>query len=256
MNATPEVRPHLERRPDYEPQWDQERFIVPLLRSAIERRLDAHAKPLGGKALDVGCGKQPFRATLEGFGFTYTGMDMQAAEGVAHVAPIDGTLPADLLAEGPFAFVLCTEVLEHVADWHAAFDNFAKLTAPGGKVLLTCPHIYPLHEEPFDFWRPTPHAIRHYAERAGFRVVSLDELGDAWDVIGTTLGACTISRGEWSWRARIAAWFVRRLVRTTYFLLRKGWFLRSVPLGSKLYLSNVAILEKSIPASSDFESVP
>ena len=175
---------------------------------------------------------------------------------MAHVAPIDGTLPVDLLAEGPFAFVLCTEVLEHVADWHAAFDNFAKLTAPGGKVLLTCPHIYPLHEEPFDFWRPTPHAIRHYAERAGFRVVSLDELGDAWDVLGTALGACTISRGEWSWRARIAAWFVRRLVRTTYFLLRKGWFLRSVPLGSKLYLSNVAILEKSTPASSDFESVP
>ena len=43
MNATPEARPHLDRRPDYEPQWDQERFIVPLLRSAIvnERRLPA-----------------------------------------------------------------------------------------------------------------------------------------------------------------------------------------------------------------------
>ena len=51
-------------------------------------------------------------------------------------------------------------------------------------------------------------------------------------------------RGEWSLRARVAAWFVRRFVRSTYFLLRKGWLLRSVPLGSKLYLSNVAVLER------------
>ena len=244
MNAV-ETRPHLERRAQYEPHWDQEQFIVPLLRAAIELHLERHAKPLGpgGKALDVGCGKQPFRAALEAFGFTYTGVDAQPGDGVAFVAPIDGTLPDELFAEGPFQFLLCTEVLEHVADWHAAFENLARLTAPGGKLLLTCPHVYPLHEEPYDFWRPTPHAIRHYAEHAGFRVVSLEPIGTAWDVIGTTLGACTISRGEWSWKARVAAWFVRRFVRTTYWLLRKGW-LQTVPLGSKLYLSNVAVLEK------------
>ena len=246
MSTSLDTRPHLERRAQYEPQWDQERFIVPLLRAAIETLLETHAKPLGigGKALDVGCGRQPFRHVLEGFGFAYTGMDTQAAEHVAHVVAIDASLPPALLAEGPFAFLLCTEVLEHVADWSAAFHNLARLTAPGGKVLLTCPHFYPLHEEPYDFWRPTPHAIRHYASQSGFRVVSMEKLGDAWDVIGTTLGASTISRGEWSWKARIAAWFVRRLVRTTYFLLRKGWFLRQIPLGSKLYLSNVAVLEK------------
>jgi SAM-dependent methyltransferase len=247
MNAAIEVRPPLERRASYEPQWDQERFIVPLLRSAIERSLEEHAKPIGphGKALDVGCGRQPFRGTLESYGFTYVGMDAQAADGAAvHIAAIDAPLPPSLLAEGPFAFLLCTEVLEHVADWSKAFENLARLTVPGGKVLLTCPHVYPLHEEPFDFWRPTPHAIRHFASRAGFRVVSIEQLGDAWDVLGTVLGATTISRGEWSWRARIAAWIVRRLLRTTFFLLRKGWFLRKVPLGGKLYLSNLAVLVK------------
>lgn len=219
---------------------------MPLLAAAIERHLADHAKPLGpgGKALDVGCGKQPFRGELEAFGFAYTGLDTQPGRGVAHVAPIDGALPDALVAEGPFQFILCTEVLEHVADWFTAFANFARLAAPGGKLLLTCPHVYPLHEEPFDFWRPTPHAIRHYATGAGFRVVALEPLGTAWDVLGTTLGACTISRGEWSLKARLAAWWVRRFVRTTYWLLRRGW-LQSVPLGSKLYLSNVAVLEKA-----------
>jgi 2-polyprenyl-3-methyl-5-hydroxy-6-metoxy-1,4-benzoquinol methylase len=248
-----EARPHLERRAAYEPQWDQERFMVPLLRSAIEKVLDVHAKPLGpgGKALDVGCGKQPFRKILETYGFAYTGMDAQAGDGVACVAAIDGELPHNVFVSGgtgipacaPVNFVLCTEVLEHVADWSAAFRNLARLTGPGGKLLLTCPHVYPLHEEPYDFWRPTPHAIRKYASEAGFRLLSLEQVGTAWDVIGTTIGACTISRGEWSWKARVAAWFVRRFIRTTYWLLRKGW-LQIVPLGSKLYLSNVAVLER------------
>ena len=243
---TAEARPHLDRRAAYEPQWDQERFIVPLLRSAIEALLEEHAKPLGpgGKALDVGCGKQPFRKKLEEYGFDYTGMDAQAGAGVACVAAIDGDLSGERLVSVPFNFVLCTEVLEHVADWPAAFKNLARLTAPRGKVLLTCPHVYPLHEEPYDFWRPTPHAIRHHALAAGFRIVAIQRLGDAWDVIGTTIGASTVSRGEWSWKARIAAIIVRRFLRTAFFLLRKGW-LQVVPLGSHLYLSNVAVLEKA-----------
>lgn len=243
MTAALESRPQLERRAQYEPQWDQERFIVPLLRAAIEKKLESHAKAGVGQALDVGCGKQPFRGALEDAGYAYTGLDTQPGEGVAFTAPIDGVLPAELLARGPFQFLLCTEVLEHVADWNAAFANLARLAAPGAKLLLTCPHVYPLHEEPFDFWRPTPHAIRHYACRAGFRVLEIETIGTAWDVIGTTIGACTISRGEWSLKARVAAWFVRRFVRTTFWFLRKRW-LQTVPLGSKLYLSNVAVLEK------------
>jgi SAM-dependent methyltransferase len=234
-------RPHLERRAHYEPQWDQERFIVPLLRSTIDKLLEEHARPLGqgGRALDVGCGKQPFRETLEGYGFDYLGMDTQAGHGVTIVAPIDSPIPV----VEPFNFLLCTEVLEHVADWPATFENLARLAAPGAKVLITCPHFYPLHEEPYDFWRPTPHAIRHFAERSGFRVVVLEKLGGAWDVLGTALGSANFARGEWSWKARIAAWFVRRLVRTSFYVLKKGW-LQTVPLGSRLYLSNVAVLEK------------
>ena len=139
--------------------------------------------------------------------------------------------------------MLCTEVLEHVADWAAAFANLSRLTAPGGKVLVTCPHFYPLHEEPYDFWRPTPHALRHFAEAAGFRVVALEKVGDAWDVLGTLLGASYVVPGTWSWRARLASAVVRRGTRAVFHLLCRG-LLRRVTLGGKLYLSNVAVLER------------
>src|SRR5262249_61832502 len=82
---------------------------------------------------------------------------------VGHIAPLDGELPPALVAEAPFDLVLCTEVLEHVADWPAAFTNLRRLAGDEGVVILTCPQFYMLHEEPFDFWRPTGWAIRHYA---------------------------------------------------------------------------------------------
>ena len=91
-------------------------------------------------------------------GFDYTGADVQQnkAATVDFVAAIDQPLPPQLAGAGPFDFIVCTEVLEHVADWEMAFRNLRSLLAPGGRLLITCPHFYPLHETPHDYWRPTP----------------------------------------------------------------------------------------------------
>ncbi len=65
------------------------------------------------------------------------------------IACIDEPLPAELLNQGPFQFVLCTEVLEHVADWPMAFKNLASLMSSGGHLLITCPFFYPVSIEKF-----------------------------------------------------------------------------------------------------------
>lgn len=109
-------------------------------------------------ALDVGCGEaKPFRRLLETTGFKYHAIDTQAQPGVKldAVCAIDEPLPTSLiqLADAGFELVLCTEVLEHVLDWPSAWSNLHRLLAPGGRLIITCPFIYPLHEEPYDFWR-------------------------------------------------------------------------------------------------------
>ena len=103
--------------------------------------------------LDVGCGHQPFRTHLESSGGRYTSLDAQQnpEKTVDFVGAIDDDLSAGLLEIGPFDFILCTEVLEHVADWQKAFTNMASLMARQGRLLITCPHFYQLHEEPYDF---------------------------------------------------------------------------------------------------------
>jgi hypothetical protein len=122
----------------------------------------------------MGCGGQPFRELLQKIGYSYCGVDVNPDGGppVDVLCAADGPLPEELLRRGPFDFLLCTEVIEHVADWHTAFANFGLLLAPSGRALITAPYFYQLHEEPYDFWRPTTHAIDYYARRSFTRYIA------------------------------------------------------------------------------------
>ncbi len=236
------------QRSIYEPVWPQERFIVPLLRRKIERALAAYAVPAPpqGRLLDAGCGRQPFRSALESMGYSYTGVDAQQnLEGTVDViCALDRPLPTDLMSRAPFDFVLCTEVLEHVADWNAAFRNLVTLMAPGARLLVTCPHFYQLHEEPYDFWRPTLHALRYYGDRAGLTILDQEAAGDAWDVLGTLLANCKPAPASSQLPDRAAA----KLAAVGHHLLFNALSNRRlqgmVHMHGPLYLSNIVVFEK------------
>jgi SAM-dependent methyltransferase len=244
-----EHRPRLDERATYVPRARVEKFIVTLLAAAIPEAMEkwAVAGP-GAKALDVGCGRQPFRSLLESRGFGYTGLDTQQnADGsVAFVAPIDGELPAALRDSGPFEFILCTEVLEHVADWAAAWRNLVDLLAPGGRLLITCPFVYPLHEEPFDFWRPTAHALRFFGARHGLRILEQRQLGDGWEVVATAAMASSprVAKGTLNPLAYVLAARVRIRRKILFWAAGQAWLRRWVPAPGRMYLCNLIVLEK------------
>lgn len=60
---------------------------------------------------------------------------------VQYVCAIDEALPQALVQAGPFDLIFCLEVLEHVADWDAAFGNFDKLLKKGGGWLRQLPFL-------------------------------------------------------------------------------------------------------------------
>jgi SAM-dependent methyltransferase len=238
------ARPELDERSSYVPRVRQEQFIVPLLQSAIEPALRMHAVP-GGRALDVGCGGQPFRRVIESVGMSYTSLDTQQQAGVRtdYLCAIDAQLPEMLAREPRFDLVLCTEVLEHVADWSNAWRNLSSLLAPGGKLIVTCPFFYPLHEEPYDFWRPTEHAIRSFAIAHGLRLIDYRRLGGAREVMGTLLAATkptAVNGGVGS----IVASIMRPFHKLMFSMVKAGPLSRLVVPVGKMYLSNFAVIEK------------
>jgi SAM-dependent methyltransferase len=234
------------RRNSYATPSTEDSFIVNLLRNGIETILATQPAPLNGRALDIGCGSQPFRDRLESLGYTYVSFDLEqnVEQSVDYLGAIDQPLPTQLCHAAPFDFILCTEVMEHVADWQTSFSNFAKLLAPGGKLLITCPHFYRLHEEPYDFWRPTPYAIEHFANQSGLTMIRHEKAGTGWDVLGTLLAF------SWTFPAqnRLSDRIVTKLVS-----LSRAWIIRQlqqrslqehVQLNSTFYVANIVLLEK------------
>jgi len=243
--ATP-GRPVLDERTRYEPRGPMERFMVPLLAAEIDRLLGECREVLrpGAAVLDVGCGRQPLRSRIEALGCGYVSTDaaQNADRSVDHVCPIDGDLPAALVERGPFDLLLVTEVLEHVALWDEAFRNFARLTRPGSHLLATCPHFYPLHEEPYDFWRPTPHALRFFGARHGFEVVDIRAAGTPLDVIGTVAATSWFAPAARGVVAGLASKALNLLRRALFGLAASGWLRRRVASHGSGYLANVALL--------------
>jgi SAM-dependent methyltransferase len=245
-------RPLLIERADYTPALAVEQFIVPLLRDRILQTIP----PLGPstRVLDVGCGRQPFREYFESRGCTYTSTDAQDPLGIVdYVAEIDGELPEALVAS-PFDFVFCTEVLEHVADWDKAFRNFSALITAGGQLLVTCPHMYILHEVPYDFWRPTIYGLSFYARRWGFEPVSVEMAGSSWDVLGTVLGANLGSARaiERTLFNRSLVFMVDLIAKLGFKALSTRFLQRRIAWGNQrypIYMSNVALFRRVLSGS-------
>jgi 2-polyprenyl-3-methyl-5-hydroxy-6-metoxy-1,4-benzoquinol methylase len=239
----------IERRNTYQPTSSREQLIVPLLRAGIDAALRNYAAPLGPgkKLLDVGCGEQPLRSILRDMGFAYTSVDVHQNKSatVDVVAAIDQPLPPQVPASGPFDFIVCTEVLEHVADWEMAFRNLRSLLAPGGRLLVTCPHFYPLHEIPHDFWRPTPYALQFFADRHGLKILDQQSAGDGFDVLATALACVQPVPRTGSILSRLAAFACDTLRKVAFVLLRSRLVRQYVSGQGLLYLSNIVVMERS-----------
>jgi hypothetical protein len=58
-----------------------------------------------------------------------------------------------------------------------------RILNPGGHIVLGIPFFYWLHEEPNDYFRWTPHALRRASKENGLVVVELQPYGGAFDVL-------------------------------------------------------------------------
>ena len=236
------------RRQDYSSiGGEQEFFATPLLRKSIDDSLARIGKPLeGARVLDIGAGECPLRGRLENAGYQYESLDIEQnhRRTIDYVARIDRSLPESLLAQEGYDLLLLTEVLEHVPDWAKAFENLKSLLKVGGHCIITTPFFYMLHEEPYDFWRPTDHALRYFARSHGFEVFHSQRNGDGWDVLGTLLCSTSVCRRKKNFMAYLAtlpAWLVHKLLKMFF----KSRVLQGfVDFQVRYYLGNYFVLRK------------
>lgn len=143
---------------------------APLARWLRAQAVRAHDKLGAYRVLDVGCGEKPYESLFAPYATSYVGVDpvenpRADVQGYAEALPLDDAV-ADV--------TLCIQVLEHVDDPRAVVSELARVTAPGGRVLLSTHGVMAYHPSPADHWRWT-HAglellFRQSAEWASVRV--------------------------------------------------------------------------------------
>src|ERR1043165_4566785 len=61
--------------------------------------------------------------------------------------------------ERTYDVVVLSEVLEHIHSPHLAIKNIYRLLRNGGRLILTVPFIFPIHERPHDYFRYTRYGL-------------------------------------------------------------------------------------------------
>jgi SAM-dependent methyltransferase len=126
----------------------------------------------GGSApplvIDLGCGQKPY-ADLFGDA-RYVGLNYGTDAASPDVVGDAQQLP---FKSGCADIVFSTQVIEHVPYPDRLVSEAYRVLRPKGVLLIIGPFYWPLHEEPYDFFRFTRHGFRHLLASAGFEVMSI-----------------------------------------------------------------------------------
>lgn len=129
-----------------------------------------------GLALDAGCGRGGWRSVVLRSADAYEGLDTESRGGTRPDWIGDVTAMPEVPGER-FDSIVCHQVLEHVVDPAAAAGELARVLKPGGRLVVSVPHLSRRHELPHDYFRFTPEGLKRLLEGAGFEVVELRPYG-------------------------------------------------------------------------------
>lgn len=149
----------------------------------------AQETPAGARVLDAGAGDAPYAELFrhcEYMTSDWAGSLHEGARNADVVAPLDD-LPLD---DGSFDAILNTQVLEHLPDPSGALAELRRVLLPGGRLWLTAPLVWPLHEEPYDYFRYTSHGLRALLEGAGFEDIEIEPRTGYFATMATLLANC------------------------------------------------------------------
>lgn len=166
-----------ERLPEYLPAWVRERVEVNVYRLRRFMRQAGETIPNGARVLDAGAGEGRFRSFFDHT--RYVGVDLAVGDEVWDYSGLDAVADLERLpfpAES-FDAALCTQVLEHVPEPGRVIAEIARVLRPGGRLFLSAPQSWHLHQAPHDYYRYTAYGLRHLLESGGLAVESIEPLG-------------------------------------------------------------------------------
>lgn len=222
----------------YEAWYFTKKHLQKFIYSSIDQYITANSV-----VADVGCGTQPMRPYIEAKGCKYIGLDM--FQNPKNTVDIICSATSIKLPDCSVEHILCTEVIEHVSDIDKVFSEFSRILKPDGYIILSCPFLFYLHHEPYDFNRPTPFLLQLLADNYRFKVVKLERTGNEIEVVATAIDS-VLCQHIFANPIILFIWHILRIFLRLITNVIAGIFSKLIGsvLWKKLYLTNVAILQK------------
>ena len=114
--------------------------------------------------------------------------------------------------ENFFDTVVICEVLEHLHSPHLGVENIYQALKPGGRLILTTPFIFPIHDRPYDYFRFTKYGLEHLLSK--FENLQIKERNSALEAIDVLWMRLNKIRGKRTYTLK------RIIIFTVYYLKR------------------------------------
>lgn len=124
-----------------------------------------------GRVLDIGCADRWVETALPP-GTEYIALDYPTTGAGMYGARPDlfGDASCLPLGDATVDTVVMLEVLEHLRHPRQALAEIARVLRPGGRLLMSMPFLYPIHDAPHDYQRLTVHGLVRDIDEAGLRL--------------------------------------------------------------------------------------
>jgi len=132
-----------------------------------------------GYLLDAGCGEKPYSLIYDELVEKSIGCDVEHCIHDQSSVDVYATLDKLPFENDTFDTILCTNVLEHVAENVKSFSELSRVLKSNGCIIAIIPFLYPLHEQPYDFYRYTVYGLKHLMKQNGLNILHIVPLGGA-----------------------------------------------------------------------------